>query len=652
MKSRETKEDKFIGWDIRSMILEKLAEKGQTVDWLAEQLPIDPTYFHWYFSRNKINMEMLKEIGIVMEYDFVGYLTQRLEAARMKIRIDQWLNGNYDEASKEYIRYWQENDVEELEDAFYRDLEFGTGGLRGIKGVGSNRMNIYTVATATQGLANYLKDQCRRRKIRTAIAYDTRHNSKYFAEVVANVLSANGICVYLFDDIRPTPLLSFAVRQLDCLAGVVITASHNPKEYNGYKAYWADGGQLVAPHAENMMEYVRKIKGMNEVKTERIPELVQLIGKNIDDAYLQQLKTVSLCPELIEKHNQLNIIYSPLHGTGKNLVPIALNEFGFTNVQIVEEQTTTEGDFPTVVSPNPEEPEALSLAIAQAKQNNAELVIATDPDADRVGIAIKNQQGDFILPNGNMTLSLIVYYLLKQQQALGKLDGKPFIVKTIVTTELLNDIAQKHNVECVDVLTGFKYIAEKIKQYDGEKQFICGGEESYGYSVGSFVRDKDAVSSSCIIAEIAAWAKEQGKSLFDILTDIYMEFGYYKESLVSITKKGKDGANQIKEMMDNYRSNPPKTIDGKKIIRIKDYQALQDKNLTTGETQQILLPHSDVLQFFLEDQSKITMRPSGTEPKIKFYFSVKAELKDKASLSEITQILDDRINRYEKQITD
>jgi phosphoglucomutase len=566
---------------------------------------------------------------------------------RTKQNIDTWLSGSYDADSKAVIRQMMENDKAALEDAFYCDLEFGTGGLRGIMGVGTNRMNKYTVAMATQGLANYLKEQFPNQQVKIAIAYDCRNNSRYFSTVAAEVMSANGIFTYLFDDIRPTPELSFAIRHLGCQSGIVVTASHNPKEYNGYKAYWNDGGQLVPPHDKNVIEHVRKIKSIDEVKFTRNDNFIQLIGKEIDTIYINKLKTLSLHPELIEKHNQLRIVYSPLHGTGRDLVPTALREFGFKNVQVVEKQSIADGNFPTVVSPNPEESEALSMAIAQAKQTDADLVIATDPDADRVGIAIKDHNGEFILSNGNMTVSLIVYYVLKQWQQLGKLNGNQYIVKTIVTTELLKDIANQYDVECFDVLTGFKYIAEKIKEWDGKKQFLCGGEESYGYSVGDFVRDKDAVVSSCIIAEIAAWAEEQGKSLYDILTDIYMEFGYYKESLLSITKKGINGILEIKQMMENYRNNPPQTIDGQKIIRIKDYKTLTNRDILTGKTEKILLPVSDVLQFYLEDGSKITMRPSGTEPKIKYYFSVKADLKDKNSFAETTKLLEEKIKRFE-----
>jgi len=559
--------------------------------------------------------------------------------------IETWLNGNYDAESKAVIRKLMTTDLTALEDAFYCDLEFGTGGLRGIMGVGTNRMNKYTVGMATQGLANYLKEQFPNQTIKVAIAYDSRNNSRYFSEVAAEVMSANGVFTYLFDALRPTPELSFAIRHLGCQSGIVITASHNPKEYNGYKAYWTDGGQLVPPHDKNVIEHVRKIKSIDDVNFTRNEQFIQIIGKEIDEIYIGKLKTLSLHPELIEKHRHIPIVYTPLHGTGRELVPAALKAFGFENVQIVAEQSVADGNFPTVASPNPEETEALTLAIKQAEQTDAELVIATDPDADRVGIAIKNNRGEFILPNGNMTASLIVYYMLKQWKQAGKLNGKQFIVKTVVTTELLKDIANQYDVECFDVLTGFKYIAEKIREVEHEKQYICGGEESYGYMIGSFSRDKDAVIAACIIAEIAAWAKEQGKSLFDILTDIYLEFGFYRESLLSITKKGINGALEIKQMMQNFRTNPPQTIDGQKIIRIKDYKTQQDTDLISGQTEAIHLPVSDVLQFFLEDGSKVTMRPSGTEPKIKFYFSVKTALNDRNAVEETGNYLEEKIKR-------
>jgi phosphoglucomutase len=558
--------------------------------------------------------------------------------------IEIWLNGQYDEESKTAIRNLLTTDEAVLEDAFYRDLEFGTGGLRGIMGVGTNRMNKYTVAMATQGFANYIKQQVADRTPKVAIAYDSRNNSRYFSEITAEVLSANGIETFVFEDIRPTPELSFAVRYLHCDGGIVITASHNPKEYNGYKAYWSDGGQLVSPHDENVIAEARKIQNITDVKFTRNDKLISYIGKDIDEIYIAKLKTLSLNPDIIEQYNHLNIVYSPLHGTGVRIVPQALEAFGFTNVHVVKEQAVSDGNFPTVISPNPEEAEALSLSIKYAKAINADIVMATDPDGDRVGVAVKDNRGEFVLLNGNMTASLIVYYVCKMWQQNNKINGKQYIVKTIVTTELLVEIARRYNVKSYDVLTGFKYIAGKIRELGDKEEFICGGEESYGYLVGDFVRDKDAVISCCMIAEIAVWAKKQHKSLYDILTDIYMEFGCYKERLFSLTKKGQNGAMEIKQMMDNYRSNPPESINDIKVVEIRDYKLLEAKTLTNNTTKKIDLPVSDVLQFFLEDGSKITVRPSGTEPKIKFYFSVKSELSNAKDINRVEDLLNKKID--------
>jgi len=562
-----------------------------------------------------------------------------------KKNIEKWLLGSYDEDSKNEIRKLMKTDESALEDAFYRDLEFGTGGLRGIMGIGTNRMNKYTVAMATQGLANYIKQEVKGKTPKAAIAYDSRNNSRYFSEIVADVLSSNGIYTYIFDDIRPTPELSFAIRHLQCDSGIVITASHNPKEYNGYKAYWSDGGQLVPPHDKNVIAEVRKIQNIENVNFTRNEKLVQYIGKEIDEVYISKLKTLSLNPEMIEKHSQLNIVYSPLHGTGIKIVPTALSAFGFKNVNFVKDQSIADGNFPTVVSPNPEESEALTMAIEQAKKIDAELVLATDPDSDRVGIAIKDKKGEFTLLNGNMTASLIFYYVCKMWKENNKLTGKEYIISTIVTTNLLNEIAHKYNVKCYEVLTGFKYIAEKIRELEGKETFICGGEESYGYLIGDYVRDKDAVISCCIIAEIAAWAKEQQKSLFDILTDIYLEFGYYRERLFSLTKKGQNGAKEIEQMMKNYRNNPPQCVQGVTVTKIKDYKLLEEKCLLANTTTKINLPISDVLQFILEDKSTISIRPSGTEPKIKFYFSVNTPLPDPNDFDKITATLDKKMDK-------
>jgi phosphoglucomutase len=555
-----------------------------------------------------------------------------------------WLSGRYDTETKEAIKNMIENDPGELVESFYRDLEFGTGGLRGIMGTGTNRMNKYTVGAATQGLANYLKTCFSGLKeISVAIAYDSRNNSSSFARITAEVLAANDIKVFLFENLRPVPELSFAVRQLKCQSGIVITASHNPKEYNGYKVYWNDGGQLVPPHDKNVITEVNKITSIDEVKFGGNDSLIHLIGKEIDDAYLKVLKSLSLSPEIIERQHNLKIVYSPIHGTGAILVPPALKKFGFTSVSTVDEQMIPDGNFPTVHSPNPEEKAAMTMAIEKAKAINAELILATDPDADRVGVGVKDNNGNYVLLNGNQSATLLIYYLMNQWKAKGKLTGNEFIVKTIVTSELLKDIALSFNVESYDVLTGFKYIAEKIRNFEGVKTFIGGGEESYGYLVGDAVRDKDAVISCCMLAETAAWAKEQGLSMYELLISIYQKYGFYLEDLISITKKGKSGAEEIQQMMQDYRNNPPKTINGMKVVLIKDYKFQKETNLLTGTETPIDLPKSDVLQFFLESGSKITVRPSGTEPKIKFYFGVKGRLQDKSDFDKVNHEMADQL---------
>ena len=562
----------------------------------------------------------------------------------------QWLEGNYDEDTKQAIRDMMENNPQELVESFYRDLEFGTGGLRGIMGVGSNRMNKYTVGSATQGFANYLKKNFPEKDpIKVAIAYDSRNNSDYFARITANVFSANGFKVYLFDSLRPTPELSFTIRELGCQAGIVITASHNPKEYNGYKAYWDDGGQLISPHDKEVIAEVEKIKDITEVKFEPREELIEMIGENIDRLYLEKIKSLSLSPEVIQRQKDFKIVYTPLHGTGVKLVPEALKEFGFENVYVVDEQAVADGNFPTVKSPNPEEPAALELAIKKAKQVNADLVMATDPDGDRVGIAVRKGD-DLILLNGNQAASLLIFYLLTKWEENGKLTGNEFIVKTIVTTELLADIADKFSVEHFDVLTGFKYIADIIKRYEGKKTFIGGGEESYGYLVGDFVRDKDAIISCAMIAETAAWAADKGVSLFDLLEDIYVEFSFYKEKLISIVRKGKAGAEEIQQIMENFRSDPPENLGGSPIVIIKDYLTSTEKNLKTGESKTIELPRSNVLQFITEDGSKVSVRPSGTEPKIKFYFGVKEQLANKEDYEKVARELDQKIENIIKDL--
>lgn len=558
-------------------------------------------------------------------------------------RVAQWLNDNYDEATKQELRNCIENNPNELVEAFYRDLEFGTGGLRGIMGIGTNRMNKYTVGAATQGLANYLKSQFPKQEISVAISFDSRNNSAYFAGITADVLSANDIHCHLFPELRPTPVLSFAVRHLHCQAGVMVTASHNPKEYNGYKVYWEDGGQLVPPHDKNVIAEVNKIKTLSDTKWERKADKVHIIDGSVDEAYLQRVKALSLNPEAIKAQTKLKIVYTPLHGTGITMVPKALQMYGFSNVSIVKEQAVSDGNFPTVKSPNPEEKSALTLSIAQAEAEKADLVLATDPDADRVGIAIRDNKGEMILLNGNMTGSLLIHYLLSQWKQLNKLTGKEFIVKTIVTTELISRMAKAYNVPCEDVLTGFKYIADKIKEFEGKMSFIGGGEESYGYLAGDFVRDKDAVIACCLIAEMAAFYANQGKSLYEMLIEIYHEFGYFKEELLSLTKQGKSGAEEIANMMVNFRNNPPKEINGQKVVMMKDYQASVCYNMVEGTQEKIELPSSNVLQFFTADHSKITVRPSGTEPKIKFYFGVVGELKNIADFDEINAQMSQKV---------
>ena len=558
-------------------------------------------------------------------------------------RAQAWLTEQYDEETRKKVQEMIDNDPNELTESFYRNLEFGTGGLRGIMGVGTNRMNIYTVAMATQGFANYIKLMNPGvTDLRVAIAYDCRNNSPAFANITADVMSANGIKVFIFDCLRPTPELSFAVRELHCHAGVMVTASHNPKEYNGYKAYWNDGGQLVSPHDKNVIAEVEKITDPSMVNFKRNPELITVLGEDFDDIYLNKVFGLSLSLDLIKKHKDLKIVYTPIHGTGRRLVPEILRRKGFENVYCVEEQMVVDGDFPTVKSPNPEEPAAMALAVKKAQEINADLVLATDPDADRVGVAVKKENGEFILLNGNQAASVFLYYLLTRWHELGKLTGKEFVVKTIVTTELLFEIAKKFNIDRYDVLTGFKFIASKILELEGQKQFIGGGEESYGYLAGDFVRDKDAVIATSLLAEAMAWAAEQGKTFYELLCDIYREFGLYKEKLVSLTKKGISGTEEIKAMMAKFRTTPPTEIVGEKVVEIRDYKTLEAKDLLTGKITPINLPKSDVLQFFTETGSKISIRPSGTEPKIKFYFSMKGKIE--SGIDESMARLDEKLN--------
>ncbi|MBP5327404.1 MAG: phospho-sugar mutase [Bacteroidales bacterium] len=565
--------------------------------------------------------------------------------------VNTWLSGAYDEETKAAIRRMQAENPEELNESFYRSLEFGTGGLRGIMGVGTNRMNRYTVAMATQGLANYVKKVFEgEAELRAAISHDSRNHSREFAEITANVLAANGFTVYLFDDMRPTPELSFAVRYFHCHTGVMLTASHNPKEYNGYKAYWNDGCQLTAPHDTNVIGEVEKIKQLSDVKWSGGENRIHIVGSEVDEAFMQQIEKNVLHPECIKAQHDLKIVYTPLHGTGIKLIPTMLQRLGFTNVNVVKEQAVPDGNFPTTPSPNPEEHAAMKMAVELAQNIDADIVFASDPDADRVGVAVKKPNGEWMLLNGNQTMSVIIYYLLKEWKEKGKLTGKEFIIKTIVTSELPADIAKRQGVKVYDVLTGFKWIGSKIRELEGKETFIGGGEESYGYMIGDFVRDKDAVGACSMIAEIAAWALSQGKTFFDVLVDLYKEYGFYKEGLLSVVRKGKSGAEEIQQMMKDYRANPPKEINGSKVICLRDIKTLESKNMETGEVEKIDLPSSNVLQFFTADGNKVTVRPSGTEPKIKFYFGVKGELASKEGFDDTNAALDKKIDDIKKSM--
>lgn len=560
-------------------------------------------------------------------------------------RAKLWLSDKYDEETRKKVRELIDGNENELIECFYRDLEFGTGGLRGIMGVGTNRMNIYTVAMATQGLSNYLKKEFSNiPQIKVAIAYDSRNNSKLFAETTANIFSANGFKVYLFKSLRPTPELSFSIRYFHCQSGVVITASHNPKEYNGYKAYWDDGGQIIAPHDTLIIKEVQAIQTIDNVNFNAKPENIELIGEEVDEVYTSHITGLSLSRDIIKKQRDLKIVYTPLHGAGVNLVPMILKKIGFSNIINVPEQDITDGNFPTVLSPNPEESSALQMAIKKAEETDADIVLATDPDADRVGMVVKNNKGRFVVLNGNQAASLLINYLLLKWSENNKLRGNEYIVKTIVTTELLAEIARKYNVECYDVLTGFKYIADVIKQFEGKKTFIGGGEESYGYLAGDFVRDKDAVISCALLSEAAAYAKNEGKTMYEQLLDIYKEYGLYKEKLISVVKKGKSGAEEIQQMMQNFRNNPPSAINNSALVEVMDYldpKCLEKANRKNGGIE---IPKSDVIQFFTADSSKISIRPSGTEPKIKFYFGVKEKLGDPDDFEKANEALDNKID--------
>ncbi|MEE0266643.1 MAG: phospho-sugar mutase [Bacteroidales bacterium] len=556
------------------------------------------------------------------------------------LNAEKWLNTSIDEQAKQEIISLRENNVNEFNDAFYRTLEFGTGGLRGVMGIGTNRMNKYIVAMTTQGFSNYIAENNPGKQIKTVISYDSRNNSREFAKITARVMAANGFDVYLFEDIRPTPELSFAVRELKADAGVMLTASHNPKEYNGYKAYWNDGAQLTSPHDELVIEKVNAITDLSQVKMQDDDKNITIIGEDMDKIYLEKVKSISINSECIKKQKDLKIVYTPLHGTGISLVPKALKAYGFENVICVKEQSIPDGNFPTCVSPNPEEPAALEMGIKLAKEIDADMLLATDPDADREAIAVKDNKGEWIILNGNQTASLLTYYLLSANKNANALKGNEYIIKTVVTTDLINRIAEDFSVEYFDVLTGFKHIASKIREHEGKKRYIGGGEESFGYLIGDFVRDKDAVSACCILAEMVACLKEEGTNLYDFLLQLYTKYGFFQEKQVSITRKGKTGAEEIQKMMMDFRNNPPKQLDNDEVVEIIDY-------LETEKTQ---LPKSNVLQYLLKSGSKVSVRPSGTEPKIKFYFSIVIPMKDKGEVETLQTIAFEKIERIKQEL--
>jgi len=567
-----------------------------------------------------------------------------LKQVQAKAQI--WLSPEYDEDTRKGVQdLLDKKDPADLIEAFYRDLEFGTGGLRGIMGVGSNRMNKYTVGAATQGLANYLKKEfADLPEIKVVIGHDCRNNSRKFAEISADIFSANGIKAYMFPDLRPTPEISYAIRKLECQSGIVITASHNPKEYNGYKAYWNDGAQVISPHDHNIIAEVNAIASAKEINFERNPELINILDETIDKQYIQELLTISLSPEAIERHKAIKIVYTPIHGTGVTLIPQALKTLGFTNIINVPEQDVICGNFPTVVSPNPEEPAALKMAVEKAIDTDAILVMASDPDADRVGIAVRNDKGEFVLLNGNQTLLILFYYLITRWKETGKITGKEYIVKTIVSTELIKNIAKKNGVKMYDCYTGFKWIADVIRQNEGKETYIGGGEESYGFLAEDFVRDKDAVSTCMLLAEIAAWAADNGKTIYRLLQDIYVEFGFSMEKGISVVKQGKSGAEEIEAMMKNFRENPVTEIAGSKVIFIKDFAKLTGRDLIENESVSLDMPTtSNVLQYFTEDNAKISIRPSGTEPKIKFYIEVRSKVASREELANVEKAAEVKI---------
>ncbi len=565
-------------------------------------------------------------------------------------RARSWTSHEYDVDTRKQVLHMIEDDEKKLIDSFYKDLEFGTGGLRGIMGPGTNRMNRYTVGMATQGVANYLLKNFPGRDISVAIAYDCRNNSRQFSEIVAEIFSANGFRVYLFESLRPTPELSFAIRHLGCQSGVIITASHNPPEYNGYKAYWDDGGQVTAPHDKNIINEVRKITAVSEIKFDGPADNINIIGKDIDELFINTVEKISLNPECINEKNDIGIVYTPIHGTGVEIIPATLRKFGFTNIINVPEQDIVDGNFPTVKSPNPEEPAAFKMALERAREHDAQIAMATDPDGDRLGVAVKNRSGEFVLLNGNQTGALLTWYIISQMKEKNMLRGNEYIIKTVVTSELLDRIAEKNNVECFNVLTGFKYFASLMKKLNGKKKYIGGGEESFGYLPGDYVRDKDAVGSCALMAELAAYTACKGKSVFDKLIDIYYEYGLFREKLVNIVRKGKDGADEINRMMSDFRNHPPSEINNSKVVQIIDYQTGILKNLKNETVKSMDFEKSNVLQFFLEDGTKISMRPSGTEPKMKFYFSVNTRLGNKDDYEKKEVELDARVEALIKNI--
>ena len=563
----------------------------------------------------------------------------------IRTKAAAWLGEEFDEATRSEVRHMLEHDEKALVDAFYQDLEFGTGGLRGIMGAGTNRMNRYTLGMATQGLSNYLKKHAKNpSSIKVAIAHDSRNNSSYFAKAAADIFVANGFTALLFDALRPTPVLSYAIRMHGCDAGVIITASHNPKEYNGYKVSWNDGGQVVSPHDKGIIDEVRSIKSVSEIATGGDPARIVTIGEETDKKYMEEVLRLSLNPEIIKRNSGMGIVYTPLHGTGYRMVPDALKMYGFKNIYPVPEQSITDGNFPTLRSPNPEEPDALAMALDLARAKNADLVMATDPDADRLGIAVRKPSGEFVLLNGNQTGALLTWYIISQKKKNGALKGNEYIINTIVTSDLLDRIAEANGVKCYNVLTGFKYFAELMRDLEGREKYIGGGEESFGYLPGDYVRDKDGVASCALIAETAAWAADHDKSLWQLLLDIYAEYGLFREKLVNVVRKGAEGAAEIKSMMEGYRNNPPKEIAGSRVVMVNDYLAQASTDLVTGKKTPLLLEKSNVLQFFLADGTKISVRPSGTEPKIKFYFSASTRMDDVSSFERLWKELDQRID--------